>query len=121
MGEENHAESHEAAAEQMQELEQADELPKDLSDWPDGKAKYVTFGDHADEPYGEGPTAKLGPSDVEHHADGSVTVGGEPADPADFKGEPIKSGIVEEIERSKERYRESSSGSSEPAEGNSAS
>ena len=97
---------HERAAEEMRELEQADELPADLSDWPSGKARYITFGEDSDEAYGEGATAKLGPAEVTHHEDGSVTVGGEPADPADYKGEPISSGVVEQIEESKSRYRE---------------
>lgn len=97
---------HEQAAEEMREFEQSDELPADLSDWPTGKAKYITFGEGEDEAYGEGATAKLGPAEVAHHEDGSVTVAGEEADASDYKREPIKSGIVEQIEESKDRYRE---------------
>ena len=97
---------HERAAEEMRELEQSDELPADLSDWPSGKARYITFGEDSDEPYGEGATAKLGPAEVTHHEDGSVTVGGKPANPDDYKGEPISSGVVEQIEESKSKYRE---------------
>jgi hypothetical protein len=96
---------HERAAEEMREFEQSEEVPRDLSEWPDGKAKYITFGEGSDDAYGEGPTAKLGPAEVEHHDDGSVTVAGEEADPADHKGEPIRSGVVEQIEKSKEEYR----------------
>ena len=96
---------HERAAEEMREFEQSDEVPRDLSDWPSGKAKYITYGEADDEAYGEGATAKLGPAEVQHHEDGTVTVAGEDADPADHKGEPIKSGVVEQIEKSKEEYR----------------
>ena len=96
---------HERAAEEMREFEKADEVPRDLSDWPSGKAKYITYGEADDEAYGEGATGKLGPAEVAHHEDGTVTVAGEKADPADHKGEPIKSGVVEQIEKSKEEYR----------------
>ena len=98
--------AHEKAAQEMRELEQSGEVPRDLSEWPTGKAKYVTFGEDSDDAYGEGPTEKLGPAEVAHHEDGSVTVAGEDADPADYKGEPIKSGVVEQIEKSKEQYRQ---------------
>jgi hypothetical protein len=98
--------THEQAAEQMREFEQSDELPRDLSEWPTGKAKYITFGEDGDDAYGEGPTAKLGPAEVEHHEDGSVTVAGEQANPDDFKGEPISSGVMEQIEESKRGYHE---------------
>lgn len=97
---------YEQAAEEMRELEQSDELPSDLSQWPDGKAKYVTFGEESDDAYGEGPTAKLGPAEVTHHEDGTMTVAGEEVDPADYKGEPIQGGMLEQIEESKRRYRE---------------
>ena len=101
-----HHEAHEKAAEEMKEFEQSDEVPKDPRDWPDGKAKYITFGNEDDEAYGEGNTAKLGPPNVVHGEDGSVTVDGEEADPSDFKGEPIKGGVIEQIEKSKQRYSE---------------
>lgn len=78
------------AREEMRALEEQDEVPSDLKEWPDGRAKTLTFGSESDEPYGEGPTAKLGPPSVEHHEDGSVTVGGEKVDdPENYKGEPI--------------------------------
>lgn len=71
----------------------ADQVPSDASDWPTGKAQYVTFGHESDEPYGEGPTAKLGPAGVEHHAGGSVSVAGVLVDnPQDYKGKPIPGG-----------------------------
>ena len=83
---------HEQAAQRLKEFSAQDELPNDPSEWPDGKARFKTFGDES-EPYGEGDTEKLGPSDVVHHPDGSVTVGGEEAEnPDDYKGEPIPGG-----------------------------
>ena len=105
MADEEELSPHEKAAEEMREFEKADEVPRDLSEWPEGKAKYITFGEESDEAYGDGPTGKLGPAEVQHHEDGSVTVGGEEADASDYKGEPIKSGVVEQIEESKEQYR----------------
>jgi hypothetical protein len=65
--------------------------PEKLEDWPDGQAKYETFGGaEGDHSYDEGPEAKLGPDSVRHHEDGSVEVGGEQVDnPDEFKGEPI--------------------------------
>ncbi|GAC1439777.1 MAG: hypothetical protein NVSMB51_18130 [Solirubrobacteraceae bacterium] len=77
-------------AEEMRKFEEQDELPSDLKEWPDGKAKFVTFGEDDDAPYGEGKTAKLGPP-VTHHEDGSVSVDGKKVDDPDkYKGEPIK-------------------------------
>jgi hypothetical protein len=83
----------EEAKEQMAELEEGDP-PERLEDWPGGKAKYQTYGGSDSESgYGEGATAKLGPSDVEYQPDGSVKVRGEEVDnPDDFKGEPIPGG-----------------------------
>ncbi|MBA2341850.1 MAG: hypothetical protein H0V85_00120 [Thermoleophilaceae bacterium] len=81
--------------EAKKEVEQLEEdPPKDLEDWPDGKAKYETFGGpEGDEGYEDSATAKLGPSGVRHHEDGKVTVGGEEVDdPDDYKGEPIPGG-----------------------------
>jgi hypothetical protein len=68
--------------------------PEKLEDWPGGKAKYKTFGGPESESgYGEGATEKLGPADLQHHEDGSVTVGGEEVDnPDEYKGEPIPGG-----------------------------
>ncbi len=78
-----------------EELEQVEkDPPKSLDDWPGGKAKYKTFGrPEAESGYGDGPTEKLGPADVEHHEDGSVTVDGEEVDDPDaYKGDPIPGG-----------------------------
>ena len=85
-------EESEQAKQEMQELEQGD-LPKDLSDWPSGPAKYETFG-LDDDAYGEGATEKLGPANLARHDDGSVTIDGKAVDnPDDYKGEPIGEGI----------------------------
>jgi hypothetical protein len=84
----------EAAHQEMDRLGEADELPSDLSEWPGGRAKFLTLGG-SDDPdrYGEGATAGLGPAEVVHHAGGSVSVGGEQVDnPEHFKGEPIPGG-----------------------------
>ena len=68
--------------------------PEKLEDWPDGQAKYETFGGaEGDHSYDEGPETNLGPDSVRHHEDGSVEVGGEEVDdPDEFKGEPIPGG-----------------------------
>ena len=83
----------EQAKKEMEELEQADELPKEPSDWPSGPAKYETFGID-DSAYGEGATEKLGPANLQRHQDGSVSIDGEKVDnPDDYKGEPIAGGL----------------------------
>ena len=76
----------------LEELE--DDPPKRPEDWPDDEAKYVTFGGReGTHSYDEGPEAKLGPSGLRHHEDGSVTIDGEEVDnPDDYKGEPIPGG-----------------------------
>jgi len=83
----------EEAKETMSDLEDGDP-PKDLADWPGGKAKYLTYGGpDGGESYDDGATSKLGPSSLRHHEDGSVTVEGEEVDnPDDYKGEPIPGG-----------------------------
>jgi hypothetical protein len=79
--------------EELRKLEDADEVPSDPKDWPDGPAKFLTYDNEGEEPYGEGKTAKLGPAGVVHHEDGSVTIDGEPVDdPSQFKGDPIPGG-----------------------------
>ena len=86
-------ERSEKAQEEIHELEQSDELPKDTSEWPDGPAKYETFGKD-DAAYGDGATEKLGPANLERHADGSVSIDGEKVDnPEDYKGEPIVAAV----------------------------
>jgi hypothetical protein len=83
----------EQAKEEMSELEEG-EPPKDLADWPGGKAKYLTYGGpDGGESYDDGATSKLGPSSLRHHEDGSVTIEGEEVDdPEEYKGEPIPGG-----------------------------
>ncbi len=86
-------ERQEKAKEEIKEFEAQDELPSDPKQYPDGPAKYLTIDADGEDPYGEGITGKLGPASVEHHEDGSVTIGGDPVDnPDDFKGEPLPGG-----------------------------
>ena len=83
-------EEREKAAEKIKELE--DDPPQDLDDWPTDAAKYTTLGGPEGESgYDEGPTAKLGPSELRHHEDGSVSIHGEKVDnPEDYKAdEPL--------------------------------
>ena len=85
------AEEVEKAKEEMHELEEGDP-PEKLEDWPDGKAKYLTYGGpEGTAGYDEGATSKLGPSSLEHQEDGSVTIEGEEVDnPEEYKAdEPI--------------------------------
>jgi hypothetical protein len=84
----------EEAKKVMEELEEGDP-PDKLEDWPGGKAKYQTYGgpDSGDGGYEDGATAKLGPSNLRHHDDGSVTIDGEEVDdPDEYKGDPIPGG-----------------------------
>ena len=83
----------EKAKKVMEELEEGDP-PGKLEDWPGGKAKYQTYGGpEGDSGYEEGPTAKLGPADLEYQEDGSIEIGGEKVDnPEDYKGDPIPGG-----------------------------
>jgi hypothetical protein len=88
-------EAHERARETMKDLEERDEPPKRLEDWPDDEAKYVTYGGgEGDHGYEDGPERKLGPSSLERHADGSVSIDGEKVDdPERYKtDDPIKGG-----------------------------
>lgn len=82
----------EEAKEEIKSLE--DDPPEKLEDWPDGAAKYETFGGpEGEHSYEEGPESKLGPSGVRHHEDGKVTVDGEEVDdPDEFKGDPVPGG-----------------------------
>jgi hypothetical protein len=87
-----HEREIEEAKEEVQRLE--DDPPERLEDWPDGKAKYETFGGREGEhSYAEGPERNLGPDSVRHREDGGVEVDGEEVDdPDEFKGEPIPGG-----------------------------
>jgi hypothetical protein len=85
------AEEVEKAKEEIAELEEGDP-PEKLEDWPSGRAKYITYGGpEGTEGYDEGPTRKLGPSSLQHHEDGRVTIEGEEVDdPSEFKAdEPV--------------------------------
>ena len=83
---------NEQAAEEMQKLEAGDP-PTSLDDWPDGPAKYLTYGSGEDEAYGEGVTAKLGPANLERNGDGSIVIDGDKVDnPDDYKAEPLEGG-----------------------------
>ena len=81
--------------EKIKELEEMDEPPTDLKEWPDDEAKYVTYGGgEGDHGYDEGPEKKLGPSSLEHHEDGSVTIEGEQVDnPDDYKADPVSAAV----------------------------
>src|ERR1044072_5603618 len=80
----------EQAKEEMRELEEG-EPPEKLEDWPDGKAKYETYGGpDSESAYDGGPTENPDPSDLEYEEDGSIEIEGEPVDnPEDYKGERI--------------------------------
>lgn len=83
-------ERHEKAGEKVKELE--DDPPQNLEDWPTDRAKYRTLGGPEGESgYEEGPTAKLGPSELRYHEDGSISISGEKVDnPDDYKAdEPL--------------------------------
>ena len=84
--------SDEDVADEMKQIEE--NPPEKLEDWPDGPAKYKTMGGGEGESgYDEGPTSKLGPSNLRHHEDGKVTIDGEEVDnPEEYKGEPIPGG-----------------------------
>jgi hypothetical protein len=93
-------EDTEQAREHMRKLEQ-EGPPEKLEDWPDGKAKYQTFGGPEGESgYEEGPTRELGPSNLRYHDDGKITVGGEEVeDPDAFRGDPIPGGPTDDNAR----------------------
>ena len=87
----------EEAKKKLHELEEGDP-PERLEDWPEGKAKYLTYGGpEGTAGYDEGPTRKLGPSSLEHHEDGSVSIEGEPVDdPGSYKAEPLPGSPADE-------------------------
>jgi hypothetical protein len=95
MSDESQTDVQQEREEAKQEIEKLeDDPPEKLEDWPEGKAKYETFGGkegaHA---YHEGPERNLGPDSLRHHEDGSVTIRGEEVDdPDEFKGDPIPGG-----------------------------
>jgi len=88
-GEPNEEEDPAAVVEKLE-----DDPPQNLEDWPQGKAKYETFGGpEGEHGYHEGPEENLGPSSVRHLEDGRVTVAGEEVDnPDEYKSEPVPGG-----------------------------
>ena len=75
--------------------------PENLEDWPDGPAKYKTFGGpEGDHSYEEGPERKLGPSSLRRREDGSVEIEGEVVDnPDDYKRESIEEPLKTQAKR----------------------
>jgi hypothetical protein len=105
----------EEAKEELHSLEEG-EPPSDLEDWPDGRAKYLTSGGpEGTAGYDEGPTAKLGPSSLEHHEDGSVTIEGEKVDdPEEYKSdEPVRSEVDVEVNATDEPQESPDKGGSD--------
>ncbi|MEX2195526.1 MAG: hypothetical protein WD844_09600 [Thermoleophilaceae bacterium] len=82
--------SDEQLQEEVDRLEQ--DPPEKLEDWPDGPAKYKTFGGpEGDHSYEEGPESQLGPSGLRRHDDGRVTVDGEEVEnPDEHRSESIE-------------------------------
>ena len=98
---------HELAADEMTAFEALDDVPRDPRDWPTGKQSYLTYGNAGDDRYGDGATAKLGPAEVCHHDDGSVSVGGKLVDdPSAYKGKPITGGIIDQLTKHAERNKQ---------------
>jgi hypothetical protein len=98
---------HEQNADDMTAYEALDEVPRDPRDWPKGKLSYLTYGNAGDDRYGDGATAKLGPAEVKHHDDGSVSVGGKIVDdPSKYKGKPITGGIIDQLTKHAERNKQ---------------
>lgn len=92
------AQEVEQAKEELHELEEGDP-PGKLEDWPSGRAKYLTYGGpEGTAGYDEGPTKKLGPSSLQHHEDGRVTIEGEEVDnPEDYKADEPVPGAPERV------------------------
>ena len=104
------AEAWDKAHEKMKEMEEKDEPPTDLSEWPDDEAKYVTYGGgEGDHGYDEEPEKKLGPSSLERHEDGSITIEGEKVDnPDEYKADEPVEAAVQSIDERKESEAEES-------------
>jgi hypothetical protein len=95
---------HDRVSDEMTAFEALDEVPRDPRDWPKGKLSYRTYGNEGDDRYGDGATAKIGPAEVTHHDDGSVSVGGKRVDdPSKYKGKPITGGIIDQLTKHAER------------------
>lgn len=83
-------EEQEELRDRMSELEK--DPPKKLEDWPDDELKYQTFGGpEGDHSYEEGPERQLGPSSLQRHEDGSISIEGEKVEDRDaYKQEPLQ-------------------------------
>jgi hypothetical protein len=81
------------AKEEVKKLEE-EGPPAKLEDWPEGAAKYETFGGaEGEHGYHEGPEQQLGPSGLRHREGGAVEIEGEEVDdPEKYKGDPIPGG-----------------------------
>jgi hypothetical protein len=81
------------AKEKIKQLEE-EGPPEKLEDWPEGAAKYETFGGpEGEHGYHEGPEQQLGPSSLRHREDGSVEIEGEEVDdPEQYKTDPVPGG-----------------------------
>ena len=102
-------EAWDKASETMRKLEEEDEPPTDLKDWPDDEAKYITYGGgEGDHGYDEGPEKKLGPSSLERHEDGSITIEGKEVDnPEDYKADPVGAAVDTPVPGDKEAPEDS--------------
>lgn len=91
-GQSDEAAEEDQVKEEMKKIEE--DPPHSLEDWPQGKAKYETYGGpEGEHGYHEGPEQKLGPSSLRHLEGGEVTVAGEKVDnPDEYKGDPIPGG-----------------------------
>jgi hypothetical protein len=94
--------------ERMSKLEE--DPPEKLEDWPDDDLKYQTFGGpEGDHSYEEGPERQLGPSSLQRHEDGSVSIEGEKVDdPDEYKTEPLEGLDVDHQGEQSEELREAS-------------
>lgn len=105
------------AKEEMRKIEE--DPPESLEDWPQGKAKYETFGGpEGEHSYHEGPEEKLGPSSVRHHEGGEVSIEGEKVDdPDEYKGDPIPGGPTDPNAPNQPGERELEQGNGEQEDG----
>ena len=97
-------EAWDEAHEKMKKMEEEGDPPSDLKEWPSDEAKYVTYGGgEGDHGYDEGPEKKLGPSSLERHEDGSITIEGEEVDnPDEYKSDEPVEAAVQSIDERKE-------------------
>jgi hypothetical protein len=84
------ADNDDEARSQMMRIEK-DGPPKNLADWPTGKAMSLTFGGaEGASGYDAGEAHQLGPSSLRHYPDGSVKIRGEAVDnPRQYSRESV--------------------------------